>query len=77
MILEHALTLLQEEPINTASYEKVDLTGKGLLVISPMLHRNAEQIVSLKLSRNSMTEIPLDFISHIYDFVISDQLTCR
>ena len=56
------MTQSQEEPVNIASYEKVDLSGKGLRVIPPILHQNAELIISLKLSRNPMIEIPLDFI---------------
>ncbi|KAF9471917.1 hypothetical protein BDN70DRAFT_938582 [Pholiota conissans] len=47
---------------NFDNYEIVNLMGRSLRTIPPIVHQNAEHIVSLRLSRNPMLEIPLDFI---------------
>jgi len=44
------------------NFELIDLTGRSLHTIPIILHTHADAIVSLKLSRNPMLEIPLDFI---------------
>ncbi|KAF8965555.1 hypothetical protein BDZ97DRAFT_1918118 [Flammula alnicola] len=54
--------LAGEEQIDFDNYDYVDLSGRGLRTIPPIVHQNAEHIVSLRLSRNPMIEIPLDFI---------------
>ncbi|KAF9478381.1 adenylate cyclase [Pholiota conissans] len=54
--------LTGEEQINLLNYEVVDLTGQSLRVIPLGLYKYADQIVFLKLDRNPMIEIPLDFI---------------
>ncbi|KAF8964961.1 hypothetical protein BDZ97DRAFT_1918661 [Flammula alnicola] len=54
--------LAGEEQIDFDNYDYVDLSGQGLRTIPPIVHQNAEHIVSLILSRNPMIEIPLDFI---------------
>ncbi|KAF8893444.1 hypothetical protein BD779DRAFT_1506295 [Infundibulicybe gibba] len=51
-----------EEELAFDNFDLIDLTGRGLRTIPVVLHQNADQIVSLKLSRNPMLEIPLDFI---------------
>ncbi|EAU90953.2 adenylate cyclase [Coprinopsis cinerea okayama7 len=51
-----------EEDLNFESFDFIDLTGRSLRTIPVLLHQNADSIVSLKLSRNPMLEIPLDFI---------------
>ncbi|KAJ8518004.1 hypothetical protein ONZ45_g4868 [Pleurotus djamor] len=51
-----------EEDITFDGYELVDLTGRSLRTIPVVLHQHADEIISLKLSRNPMLEIPLDFI---------------
>jgi adenylate cyclase len=43
-------------------FEYVDLTGRGLRTIPVALHKKADMLVTLTLSRNPMLEIPLDFI---------------
>ncbi|KAL0956978.1 hypothetical protein HGRIS_003080 [Hohenbuehelia grisea] len=51
-----------EEELSFDNFELVDLTGRSLRTVPVVLHRHADEIVSLKLSRNPMLEIPLDFI---------------
>ncbi|KAF7427927.1 cysteinyl-tRNA synthetase [Pleurotus ostreatus] len=51
-----------EEDLTFDGYELVDLTGRSLRTIPVALHQHADEIISLKLSRNPMLEIPLDFI---------------
>ncbi|GLB44995.1 putative adenylyl- / guanylyl cyclase, catalytic domain [Lyophyllum shimeji] len=51
-----------EEELAPETFDHIDLTGRGLRTIPVILHQHADQIVSLKLSRNPMLEIPLDFI---------------
>lgn len=53
---------LKEANIDFDDYEIVNLMGRSLRTIPPIVHKNAEHIVSLRLSRNPMLEIPLDFI---------------
>lgn len=51
------------------------MTGRSLRTIPVILHQNADSIVSLKLSRNPMLEIPLDFIqscSQLHDLRLSN-----
>jgi adenylate cyclase len=40
----------------------VDLAGRDLQTIPIFLHRHAHNIISLNLSRNSMSDVPLDFV---------------
>ncbi|KAF9455702.1 hypothetical protein BDZ94DRAFT_1293120 [Collybia nuda] len=51
-----------EEELMFENFEHVDLTGRSLRTIPVVLHQHADSIISLKLSRNPMIEIPLDFI---------------
>ncbi|KAF5386069.1 hypothetical protein D9615_002687 [Tricholomella constricta] len=51
-----------EEELTFETFDHIDLTGRSLRTIPVILHQHADQIVSLKLSRNPMLEIPLDFI---------------
>ncbi|KAF8069885.1 adenylate cyclase [Lyophyllum atratum] len=51
-----------EEELTFETFDHIDLTGRSLRTIPVVLHQHADQIVSLKLSRNPMLEIPLDFI---------------
>ncbi|KAF9038318.1 PP2C-domain-containing protein [Hymenopellis radicata] len=51
-----------EKNIVLENYEYVDLSSRGLRAIPVELHKHAESIISLYLSRNPMLEIPLDFI---------------
>ncbi|KAJ6616665.1 hypothetical protein B0H10DRAFT_1948982 [Mycena sp. CBHHK59/15] len=54
--------LAQEEELKFDNFEYIDLTGRSLRTIPVILHQHADSIVSLRLSRNPMIEIPLDFI---------------
>ncbi|KAJ7782580.1 adenylate cyclase [Mycena maculata] len=51
-----------EEELKFDNFEYIDLTGRSLRTIPVVLHQHADSIVSLRLSRNPMIEIPLDFI---------------
>ncbi|KAJ7106275.1 hypothetical protein C8R44DRAFT_638617 [Mycena epipterygia] len=51
-----------EEDLKFNNFEYIDLTGRSLRTIPVALHQHADSIVSLRLSRNPMIEIPLDFI---------------
>ncbi|KAK0230434.1 adenylate cyclase [Armillaria fumosa] len=51
-----------EKDIKLDNYEYVDLSSRSLRAIPVDLHKHADSIVSLYLSRNPMLEIPLDFI---------------
>ncbi|KAF8655609.1 hypothetical protein AX16_002991, partial [Volvariella volvacea WC 439] len=51
----------KQEDIGQESYSTVDLEGRGLRTIPVRLHQFAESIITLKLSRNPMLDIPLDF----------------
>ena len=58
-----SLFIHQEEELNfNDNFDFIDLTGRSLRTIPVILHQHAHSIVSLKLSRNPMLEIPLDFI---------------
>ncbi|TFK44092.1 hypothetical protein BDQ12DRAFT_701704 [Crucibulum laeve] len=64
-----------DEEIDISNFEFVNLTGRSLRAIPVVLHKHAEMIVLLKLSRNPMLEIPLDFIqscTHIRDLKLSN-----
>lgn len=51
-----------EEESSYESFEFIDLSGRDLQVIPIFLHLHADQIIILNVSRNPMTDIPLDFI---------------
>ncbi|KAJ7362214.1 hypothetical protein DFH08DRAFT_320591 [Mycena albidolilacea] len=51
-----------EEELKFDNFDYIDLTGRSLRTIPVVLHQHADSIVSLRLSRNPMIEIPLDFI---------------
>ncbi|KAF7357986.1 Adenylate cyclase [Mycena venus] len=51
-----------EEVLKIDNFEHIDLTGRSLETVPVVLHQHADSIVSLRLSRNLMVEIPLDFI---------------
>ncbi|KXN80834.1 Adenylate cyclase, partial [Leucoagaricus sp. SymC.cos] len=44
------------------AFDFVDLSARSLRAIPVLLHQHADQIVSLKLSRNPMIDLPLDFV---------------
>ncbi|KAH8810173.1 adenylate cyclase [Flagelloscypha sp. PMI_526] len=52
----------EERDFKLDSFEFIDLTARGLRTIPVSLHKNSESIVFLKLNRNPMLDIPLDFI---------------
>ncbi|KAG6877155.1 hypothetical protein C0993_009861 [Termitomyces sp. T159_Od127] len=51
-----------DKQVTINSFENVDLEGRALVAIPIAVHKNAEKVVSLKLSGNPMLEIPLDFV---------------
>ncbi|KAF7337163.1 Adenylate cyclase [Mycena venus] len=51
-----------EEDLRFDNFSDIDLTDRGLRTIPVALYQNADSIVSLRLSRNPMIDIPLDFI---------------
>ncbi|TFK44074.1 hypothetical protein BDQ12DRAFT_640483 [Crucibulum laeve] len=51
-----------EEEMKFESFHSVDLSGRSLRTIPVILYLHANSIITLKLSRNPMLEIPLDFI---------------
>lgn len=51
-----------EEESSYESFEFIDLSGRDLQTIPIFLHLHADNIIILNVSRNPMTEIPLDFI---------------
>ncbi|KAJ9123206.1 hypothetical protein QFC22_001399 [Naganishia vaughanmartiniae] len=51
-----------EDESSYDSFELVDLAGRDLQTIPIFLHRHAHSIISLNLSRNSMSDVPLDFV---------------
>ncbi|TFK54546.1 adenylate cyclase-like protein [Heliocybe sulcata] len=55
-------TVKQEEELVFENFEYIDLTGRSLKTVPITLYSQAENIVSLTLSRNPMLEIPRDFI---------------
>jgi len=54
--------LSQEDEGSYESFELVDLGGRDLQAVPIFLYRHAHSIISLNLSRNPMTDLPLDFI---------------
>lgn len=58
----HDEYFVQDEEVTLNAYEYVDLSGRNLRAIPIVLHKHADKIISLKLSRNPMLEVPLDFI---------------
>ncbi|KAG6843520.1 hypothetical protein H0H87_003588, partial [Tephrocybe sp. NHM501043] len=52
----------KDKQVTINSFENVDLEGRTLVAIPIAVHKNAEKVVSLKLSGNPMLEIPLDFV---------------
>ncbi|KAF5328610.1 hypothetical protein D9619_011577 [Psilocybe cf. subviscida] len=54
--------LAGEDQLELQNHTSIDLSGKGLRTITPLIYKIAEEILTLRLSRNPMTEIPLDFI---------------
>ncbi|EJD52319.1 L domain-like protein [Auricularia subglabra TFB-10046 SS5] len=52
----------QEEDFFFDQYEHIDLSGRGISVIPIALHKHAERIVRIDVSRNPMLDIPKDFI---------------
>ncbi|KAJ7742147.1 hypothetical protein DFH07DRAFT_44310 [Mycena maculata] len=51
-----------EKELKLVNFKYIDLTGRSLCTIPVVLHQHADSIVSLRLSRNPLIEIPLDFI---------------
>ncbi|KAJ6604029.1 hypothetical protein B0H10DRAFT_1821629 [Mycena sp. CBHHK59/15] len=51
-----------EEELYFSDFEYINLTGRSLRTIPVILHRHADLIISLRLSRNPMIDLPLDFI---------------
>lgn len=51
-----------EEESSYESFEFIDLSGRDLQVIPIFLHLHADNIIILNVSRNPMTDLPLDFI---------------
>ncbi|EIW72154.1 hypothetical protein TREMEDRAFT_26067, partial [Tremella mesenterica DSM 1558] len=51
-----------EEESHYDSFEFIDLAGRDLQTIPIFLHLHAHNIIILNISRNPMTDIPLDFI---------------
>ncbi|KAJ7815921.1 hypothetical protein B0H13DRAFT_1663716 [Mycena leptocephala] len=56
------LYLYEEEDLKFDNFSDIDLIDRSLRTIPVALYRHADSIVSLRLSRNPMIEIPLDFI---------------
>ena len=51
-----------EEESSYESFEFIDLSGRDLQTIPIFLHLHADNIIILNVSRNPMTDLPLDFI---------------
>ena len=58
----HLPVMNPEEESSYDSYEFIDIGQRGLLTIPIFLHLHAHNIIILNISRNPMTDIPLDFI---------------
>lgn len=54
--------ILQDEENQYDSFEFIDLAGRDLQTIPIFLHLHSHNIIILNISRNPMTDIPLDFI---------------
>jgi adenylate cyclase len=52
----------QEEESQYDSFEFIDLAGRDMQTIPIFLHLHAHNIIILNISRNPMTDIPLDFV---------------
>ncbi|KIY53425.1 hypothetical protein FISHEDRAFT_63353 [Fistulina hepatica ATCC 64428] len=52
----------EDNPLKLDGFELVDVSANGLLTIPVILHKHADSIVVLKLSRNPIVDIPTDFI---------------
>ncbi|KAF9449578.1 hypothetical protein P691DRAFT_667167 [Macrolepiota fuliginosa MF-IS2] len=52
----------QDNEIHLETFDYVDFTGRSLRTIPIVLHQHADQIISLKLTRNPMIDLPLDFL---------------
>ncbi|KAK7043114.1 cysteinyl-tRNA synthetase [Paramarasmius palmivorus] len=50
------------QTLGVENFETVDLSKRHLRTVPPILHKHADQIVTLNLSRNHNLDIPLDFI---------------
>ena len=55
-------SLSQEEESSYDSFEFIDIAGRDLQTIPIFLHLHAHNIIILNVSRNPMTDLPLDFI---------------
>ncbi|QRW08570.1 adenylate cyclase [Ceratobasidium sp. AG-Ba] len=53
---------IDEEELSFDTFERVDLTGRGLQTVPIVLHRHASTITFLNLSKNPLVDLPLDFI---------------
>jgi adenylate cyclase len=53
---------LQDAELSFNNLVYINLAGRSLVTIPVVLHQHADTIVSLRLSRNPMIDIPLDFI---------------
>ncbi|EKM75265.1 hypothetical protein AGABI1DRAFT_80141 [Agaricus bisporus var. burnettii JB137-S8] len=53
---------IPESELRLHNFETLDLSGRSLRTIPVALHQHADQIISLKLSRNPMIDLPLDFV---------------
>ncbi|KAG8790027.1 cysteinyl-tRNA synthetase [Ceratobasidium sp. 428] len=53
---------IDEEELSFDTFERVDLTGRGLQTVPILLHRHASTITFLNLSKNPLVDLPLDFI---------------
>ncbi|KAF7350156.1 Adenylate cyclase [Mycena venus] len=51
-----------DEDLSFNNFVYINLTGRSLVTIPVVLHQHADTIVSLRLSRNPMIDIPHDFI---------------
>ncbi|KAJ7676182.1 hypothetical protein B0H17DRAFT_1207452 [Mycena rosella] len=52
----------KEDELSLTGFEYIDLAGRSLGTIPVALHQHRETIVSLRLSRNPMADLPLDFV---------------
>lgn len=56
------MLIRQEEESSYDSFEFIDIAGRDLQTIPIFLHLHAHNIIILNVSRNPMTDLPLDFI---------------
>ncbi|KAG6810688.1 hypothetical protein H0H92_010744 [Tricholoma furcatifolium] len=57
-----SIVFAPDKQVTINSFEHIDLEHRALVAIPIAVHKNAEKVVSLKLSGNPILEIPLDFI---------------